>query len=96
MSRVRDPKSRRPALVLGSTQRNINQSICAYSSKLLWDAQVEGNQISIADPNDTGPNKREPKAFTYDFAYDWTSNQEGVYVDLGAPIVTRALQGYNG
>ncbi len=58
--------------------------------------QVEDNQISISDPTDTGGTKREPKAFSYDFAYDWTSSQEGVHLDLGAPIVEKALQGYNG
>ncbi|CAM9240011.1 unnamed protein product [Ectocarpus sp. 12 AP-2014] len=56
---------------------------------------VEDNQISITDPTDTGGSKREPKAFSYDFAYDWTSSQEGVHLDLGAPIVEKALQGYN-
>lgn len=59
--------------------------------------QVEDNQISITDPADAGGGgKREPKAFSYDFAYDWTSTQEGVHLDLGAPIVEKALQGYNG
>ena len=58
--------------------------------------QVEDNQISITDPTDTGGIKREPKAFSYDFAYDWTSSQEGVHLDLGAPIVEKSLQGYNG
>lgn len=59
--------------------------------------QVEDNQISITDPTDTGgSSKREPKAFSYDFAYDWDSSQEGVHLDLGAPIVEKALQGYNG
>lgn len=57
---------------------------------------MEDNQISITDPADTGGSKREPKAFSYDFAYDWTSSQEGVHLDLGAPIVEKALQGYNG
>ncbi|CAN0026497.1 unnamed protein product [Pylaiella littoralis] len=57
---------------------------------------VEDNQISITDPADAGGGgKREPKAFSYDFAYDWTSTQEGVHLDLGAPIVEKALQGYN-
>lgn len=59
-------------------------------------SQVEDNQISITDPTDTGGGNREPKAFSYDFSYDWTSTQEGVHLDLGAPIVTKALQGYNG
>lgn len=59
--------------------------------------QVEENQISITDPSDAVNGvKREPKAFSYDFAYDWTSSQEGVHLDLGSPIVTKALQGYNG
>lgn len=58
--------------------------------------QVEDNQISIADAADAGGGKREPKAFSYDFAYDWTSTQEGVHQDLGAPIVDKSLQGYNG
>ena len=60
---------------------------------------MEGNQISITDQaaaTERGGSKREPKAFSYDFAYDWTSNQEGVHLDLGAPIVEKALQGYNG
>ncbi|CAM9834777.1 unnamed protein product [Scytosiphon promiscuus] len=56
---------------------------------------VEDNQISITDPADTTGSKREPKAFSYDFAYDSTSNQESVHLDLGAPIVEKALQGYN-
>ncbi|CAM9500239.1 unnamed protein product [Discosporangium mesarthrocarpum] len=51
------------------------------------------NQVVISDPEAGG--KREPKSFTYDFAYDWNSTQEGVYKDLGEPIVARALQGYN-
>ncbi|CAM9335866.1 unnamed protein product [Ascophyllum nodosum] len=56
---------------------------------------VENNQISIASPDEGGSGKREPKSFTYDFSYDWNSTQEGVHLDLGAPIVTKALQGYN-
>lgn len=58
--------------------------------------QVEDNRIAITDPTDAGGAKRDPKAFTYDFAYDWTSTQEQVHLDLGAPIVEKALQGYNG
>lgn len=61
----------------------------------IW-IQVEDNQISITDPADTGGSKREPKAFSYDFAYNSSSSQEGVHLDLGAPIVEKALQGYNG
>lgn len=57
---------------------------------------MEDNQISITDPADTGGSKRDPKAFSYDFAYDSTSTQESVHLDLGAPIVEKALQGYNG
>lgn len=60
-------------------------------------SQVEGNQISITDPSaESSGAKRDPKAFSYDFAYDWNSKQEGVHLDLGAPIVEKALQGYNG
>lgn len=59
-------------------------------------SQVEKNQIAITDPTDAGETKRDPKAFTYDFAYDWMSTQEQVHLDLGAPIVEKALQGYNG
>lgn len=58
--------------------------------------QVEDNQISITEPADAGGTQRDPKSFSYDFAYDSTSSQEGVHLDLGAPIVEKALQGYNG
>lgn len=38
----------------------------------------------------------EGKSFTFDNCYDMDSVQEQVYADLGAPIVMRALDGYNG
>ncbi|CAM9767647.1 unnamed protein product [Choristocarpus tenellus] len=55
--------------------------------------QIDNGQVSIIDPDAAG--KRDPKCFSYDFAYDWTSTQEEVHQNLGAPIVVRALQGYN-
>jgi len=36
------------------------------------------------------------KLFTFDHAYDESSLQQEVYTDLGAPLVSRALDGYNG
>jgi hypothetical protein len=39
---------------------------------------------------------QEDKTFTFDFAYDSSSSQIQVYQDLGRPIVTQALDGFNG
>jgi kinesin family protein 1/kinesin family protein 3/17 len=39
---------------------------------------------------------QEDKTFTFDFAYDGSCTQQQVYGDLGAPIVSQALDGFNG
>lgn len=40
--------------------------------------------------------RQEEKSFTFDYVYDQNSTQQGVYADLGRPIVTQALDGFNG
>lgn len=57
---------------------------------------MEDNRIFLTDPAETGGAKREPRIFSFDFAYGSTSTQDAVFSDIGAPIVTKALQGYNG
>jgi len=46
--------------------------------------------------SDTKKKDNEPKLFTFDFAYDTSSTQPQVYKDLGEPMVTRAIDGWNG
>lgn len=38
----------------------------------------------------------EDKTFTFDYAYDGSSTQQQVYGELGRPIVSQALDGFNG
>lgn len=41
-------------------------------------------------------NNSEDKTFTFDYAFDGNSTQQKVYQDLGQPIVSQALDGFNG
>ena len=50
--------------------------------------------VTIANPD--GKATDAPKTFTYDFSYGSDSTQPSVYSDLGAPLIGRALDGYNG
>jgi hypothetical protein len=52
----------------------------------------ENRTILIANPKDS----EDVKRYTFDYAYGTDSIQEKVYADLGLPIVTRALDGFNG
>lgn len=56
-----------------------------------------GNAIHIDSPGDkAGGSKQDAKDFTFDFCYDDSSTQRQVYRDLGLPMVTKALDGFNG
>ena len=55
--------------------------------------QVEGsNVVRLRNPQQ--PNA-DPRMYTFDFAYDDQSTQDGVYADLGQPIVSKAVDGFN-
>ena len=46
-------------------------------------------------PNDESNTGKVARDFTFDHCYDIKSTQEQVYVDLGGPVVTQALDGFN-
>ena len=53
--------------------------------------------IHIEDPGvDSGGVKNTKSDFTFDYVYDQSSTQVQVYKDLGLPIITKALDGFNG
>lgn len=53
------------------------------------------NSVTIKPPPDARENT-EDKMFTFDYAYGGDSTQIQVYQDLGMPIITQALDGFNG
>jgi len=52
---------------------------------------MKGNQVSIQNPE----NKKKTD-FTFDHAYFMDSSQDQIYNDIGVPVLTKALEGYNG
>ncbi len=56
---------------------------------------IDSDKASVAIKDLQNPDA-SPKLFTFDFAYDQSSTQPQVYKDLGEPMVTRSLDGYNG
>ena len=64
-------------------------------------AQNEGKIIAIKDAGYCGiANPHEPDAppreFSFDYTYDDDSEQLGIYKNLGAPLLDKAFQGWNG
>lgn len=49
--------------------------------------------VLIENPENAG---EEPRAFTFDNAYLWDSTQRQVYIDLAEPIISKAMEGFNG
>ncbi|CAM9564836.1 unnamed protein product, partial [Phaeothamnion confervicola] len=56
---------------------------------------VNNQTITVKPTESEGNRDRDKKSFTYDFAFDWNSTQDGVYDKLGRPIVEKAMSGYN-
>eukprot|EP00962_Isochrysis_galbana_P037289 scaffold12993_cov96-Isochrysis_galbana.AAC.5 len=46
--------------------------------------------IAPADDSQAG------KQFSFDFSYDWDTEQDTVYTDLGQPLLHQAFEGWNG
>ena len=51
-------------------------------------------EMAIRNPKTEG--SEPPKSFTFDYVYDWNSQQEKIYTDTAYPIVESVLEGYNG
>ena len=51
-------------------------------------------EMSIRNPKTEG--SEPPKSFTFDYVYDWNSQQEKIYTDTAYPIVESVVEGYNG
>ena len=54
--------------------------------------RISNNAVRIEKVSDG----LEAKEFVFDHCYDIDSKQEQVYVDLGQPLLTQALDGFNG
>ena len=54
---------------------------------------IEGPRTSIRDPNSGG---KGPKTYTFDYCYGFDSEQKQLFEDIGRPIVTKSVEGYNG
>jgi outer membrane protein assembly factor BamE (lipoprotein component of BamABCDE complex) len=54
--------------------------------------EIANNSIVIHSPDTS----MEDKLFAFDHVYDGNSSQQQVYLDLGQPIITQALDGFNG
>ena len=54
----------------------------------------DGKTIKIS-PSSSSNGLQEDKYFTFDHCYDEFSEQRRVYQELGGPIVSNALEGYN-
>lgn len=53
--------------------------------------EMDGSTTVIINPKGG-----ERKTFTFDHSYWWDTPQPKVYADLGAPILQKAFDGYNG
>ncbi len=53
------------------------------------------NSVNIDGVADEHGGSKEAKDFTFDYAYGINSTQEQVYKDIGQPVVTQALDGFN-
>lgn len=42
------------------------------------------------------PGEDIPKVFTFDSVYDWTSEQETIFLETAFPIIDNVIHGYNG
>jgi Kinesin motor domain len=57
---------------------------------------IQGSTVTVTPPPEEGDDRgREAKSFTFDYAFGDDSTQALVYKSLGAPVVEKALQGYN-
>ena len=58
-------------------------------------AEFSPPQLCMTNP---APKQGEPEnfLFTYDFVYDWSVPTETVFQDMGAPLVEKLFDGFNG
>ncbi len=55
---------------------------------------INANSVHI-EGVDGDHGSKESKDYTFDFAYDSNSTQDQVYKDIGEPVVTQAMDGFN-
>lgn len=53
---------------------------------------INGKTITIRGVD----SRQEEKMFTFDYVYGVDSTQQAMYTDLGKPVITQALDGFNG
>ncbi|CAG9463621.1 unnamed protein product [Pedinophyceae sp. YPF-701] len=74
--------------------RPLNDKEVSDGRTRIVDMDTKMGQVSIrnpkADPQDP------PKQFTFDYIYDWTSQQLDIYNEVARPLVNSVLDGYNG
>lgn len=71
--------------------RPMSESELARGSKCIIEMEDASTRIR---PPDGGAD--DVRTFTFDHSYFWDCTQQGVFEDLGLPIVDKALEGYNG
>ena len=76
-------------LVVATRVRPLSSKEKSRGCEVITNVNVKDNSITIGTTN------KEPKTFTFDHCYDDAVTQEKVYEDLGAPLVSKSLEGYN-
>eukprot|EP01137_Pigoraptor_chileana_P006205 Opistho-2@50302 len=56
--------------------------------------RIDGKSTTLVNPDATDKQQKE-HTFTFDHSYFWDTEQSRVYGDLGAPLLKKALEGYN-
>eukprot|EP00054_Salpingoeca_dolichothecata_P019952 m.125031 g.125031 ORF g.125031 m.125031 type:complete len:681 (+) comp23441_c0_seq2:109-2151(+) len=56
---------------------------------------MSGTSTTIVNPSKGDSSKKKEYSFAFDRSYFWDTPQNIVYKDLGAPMLEKAMQGYN-
>lgn len=72
--------------------RPISSKESALGSRSVVEVDTEAQSITVA----SGDDDRRTNTFTFDHVYPGGTSQETIYTDIGAPLITKALEGFNG
>lgn len=74
--------------------RPMSTSEMADNRKMIVSVDTKRNELRVQNVKNDGTDP--VKTFTFDYVYDYTSNQDQIYQDCAYPIVDSVLEGYNG
>ncbi|XP_065183133.1 kinesin-II 85 kDa subunit-like [Sycon ciliatum] len=57
--------------------------------------KMSGQKVTIHNPAPGGSGQHKDKEFFYDYCYFWDAKTDAIYDSLGAPLLNKALDGYN-